>query len=235
MAPPKGKQRSGSDADTDSTSAMFQQILTELKSINKRIETVETKVNSIERSLEYHIEEVDELKAKVEVLETELPPTIIKVHDLELNTLRKSIEIQGIPHDSEEKLNDIVLKLATLKSISMDINNIDLAYRNKSKKSIVIRFMQSHKRDAFLSAFKGKHDITAASIGFRNCSFKVYVNELLSFETRNLFYKARKLKEELQYKFVWTVNQRVYLRKDQNSNAILIKNECELVALKNGS
>ena len=59
---------------------------------------------------------------------------------------------------------------------------------------------------------------------------QIYVNELLSFETRQLFYKTRKYKTEKGFKYAWTINQKVYIRVTQDSQAVLIKNEEDLYA-----
>ena len=55
------KSESTSEVETDKPS-MFQQILSELKAINSKIDTIEQKVSEIEESLDYHVLKIDELK-----------------------------------------------------------------------------------------------------------------------------------------------------------------------------
>ncbi len=80
-----------------------------------------------------------------------MPEVQRKVHEQENIILNRSIEIKGIPYDSGEKLGDIVTAVAQKHQIHVDDRNIDLAYRNKSKKSIVVRFIHTHIRIPFLN------------------------------------------------------------------------------------
>ena len=93
--------------------------------------------------------------------------------------------------------------------------------------------MQTHVRESFLSSFKGKDDagaLVAKDSGYSSTA-KIYVNELLSFETRQLFFKARKYKTDHGYRFAWTINQKVYVKESLESKAILIKSEADLSRL----
>lgn len=228
--PPKKRITSDSDLDT---SAMFQQILNELKLINSRIDNIEQKVTNIETSLDYHAQEVEELKADVNEIKSSFPTTVRKVEELEQLNLQKSVEVQGIPFNSGEDLHKIVMKLAEIKSISVELNNIDVCYRNRNKNKLIIRFLQQHKRDLFLAGYKKPgDDLTAKDLGYRDCKSKIFVNELLSYEIRNLFYKVRKFKEENNYKFAWTINQKIYIRKDQGTEAKRIKSEHDLELIR---
>lgn len=230
--PPKGSKRSPSETDTD-TSEMFKQILLELKQINSRIDNIEQKVTNIEDSLEFHTKEVDQLKAEVTEIKSNYPITQRKVEDLELQNLHKSVEIQGIPHESNENLNEIIVKMAEKKNLPIGTPNIDIAYRNKNNKSVYVKFLQTHVRQTFLGAFKGQENqISAKDLGYRSNSNLIYVNEQLSFETRRLFFLTRKFKIDHGYKYAWTVKQKVYLRKADNSPAIRIKVEDDLSSLK---
>ena len=139
MPPRKNK----SEAE-DSTSATLDQILEQLKLINSRITTIEDKINNIEHSLDYHAKEVEDLKKDVSCMKMIMPEVQRKVHEQENIILNRSIEIMGIPYDSGEKLGDIVTAVAQKHQIHVDDRNIDLAYRNKSKKSIVVRFIHTH-------------------------------------------------------------------------------------------
>ena len=77
---------------------------------------------------------------------------------------------------------------------------------------------------------KVKYSILAAKKDDRNRQFKfrgkdVYMNEHLSRPNRALFATANGKKRELNYKFLWTKNGIVHMRKDDTSNIITIKND----------
>ena len=77
-----------------------------------------------------------------------------KILEFENINLHRSVEIQRLPNSNGERLNDIALKLIQLQSITLDLSNIDICYRNKSEKSIVLRFLQLHARKLFFDGFK---------------------------------------------------------------------------------
>lgn len=224
MPPRKNK----SEAE-DSTSATLDQILEQLKLINSRITTIEDKINNIEHSLDYHAKEVEDLKKDVSCMKMIMPEVQRKVHEQENIILNRSIEIMGIPYDSGEKLGDIVTAVAQKHQIHVDDRNIDLAYRNKSKKSIVVRFIHTHIRNSLLKSAKANREtnLSAKDIGYKSTE-KIYLNELLGFECRKLFYLARNFKSKHNFKFAWTTNQNVYLRQKSDTKAILIKSESDL-------
>jgi hypothetical protein len=77
---------------------------------------------------------------------------------------------------------------------------------------------------------KHAETLVAEDLGYKS-NAKIYVNELLSFDTRRLFYKARKFKTYHGFTFAWTINQKVYLREYLDSIAILINSEDDLSKL----
>ena len=75
---------------------------------------------------------------------------------------------------------------------------------------------------------KVKYSILAAKKDDRNRQFKfrgkdVYMNEHLSRPNRALFATANGKKRELNYKFLWTKNGIVHMRKDDTSNIVTMK------------
>lgn len=230
MAGGSGRRGKSESADNED-STMLKEILEQLKIINTKISGIEERVVNIENSLQFHSDVVDELKSDVTHIKTVLPAVQEKVFEQEKLTLNRSIDIQGIPHHPDEDLNSIVAKLAKQRNIDINCNNIDCAYRNRTKKSIIVRFIQTHARDKLIQAFRGndKQRMNSKELGFKFDN-QIYVNELLSFETRQLFYKTRKYKTEKGFKYAWTINQKVYIRVTQDSQAVLIKSEEDLYA-----
>ena len=64
-------------------------------------------------------------------------------------------------------------------------------------------------------------DITSKALGFLDEN-RMYISESLSLANRELFNKAYKSKKDLDYKFLWTSNRRVFLRATGVSSVISI-------------
>ena len=182
-------------SEVEDSDSILREIRDYMKTMNERISKIEEKVSGIEDSLNYHSDVVEELKSDVSTIKSVLPSIQQKVERHDHLSLNKSIEIQGIPHQSDESLVDIVLSVAQKQNVKIDSNNIDVAYRNRSKKSINVRFIQTHVRDNLLRAIKSNDStpLTAKDLGYKTPD-RVFVNELLSFEVRQLFYKVRLLR-----------------------------------------
>lgn len=99
--------------------------------------------------------------------------------------------------------------------------------------SIVAKFRTPRLRDAALagvSSFnkknaKDKLNTQYLGIGGTRCS--VYVSEHLTPYNKSIHAATRLKAKEKGYKFTWVRNGRVYVRKDELSQAILIRNiEC---------
>ena len=52
----------------------------------------------------------------------------------------------------------------------------------------------------------------------------IFINENLCRETKGLFRQANFLKKEKNWKFIWTSNGRILMRKDENSRVMFIRN-----------
>ena len=64
-------------------------------------------------------------------------------------------------------------------------------------------------------------DITSKALGFLDEN-RMYISESLSPANHVLFNEAYKLKKDLDYKFLWTSNGRVFLRATEASSVISI-------------
>ena len=215
-------------SENESSDDTLKAILEELKLLNRKLSSLEDKVDNIERSMDYHAEEVTKVKADVEEIKSILPDIKQSALNQQNDSLNKSVEIHGVPHHADENLCYIVCAIA--KKVDQEIHpvNLDVLYRRSNKKAIVVRFVQTHVRNKFLRAVRSlSNAIQTKDIGYKT-SDRIYVNELLSFATRQLFYQARKFKVRHKLAYVWTVNQKIFIRKTVDSTAVRIVHEEDL-------
>jgi regulator of replication initiation timing len=228
----KTRAKSQTESTESQTMDALNAIMEKLDSMDKRLENLEDKISGMETGLNHHVKIIEELQVDVTLMKKVLPDIQKKVEETELSVLNKSVEIQGIPSNEHESLYDIVVAIAEKANVAITPDNIDLAYRRRNKTSIVVRFIQTHYRDKLLLNFKRlSNKPTAKDIGFKSSSTRIFINEHLSFETRLLFHKAREFRKENDYKFVWTKNQHVYLRKSEDTKAIKIESTNDLKAI----
>ena len=158
-------------------------------------------------------------------------------NDLEKYTRRECVEIGGVLQILEELTNSIVKDMG--KAIGVDITDTDISVSHrlppsksyKGKKPgpspIIVKFVRRDTKDAFYQARLKLKEMKSNDLGFPG-EHRMYISESLSPRNRELFNEAYKLKNDLEYKFLWTSNGRVFLRATEVSPVIFI-NSLDLV------
>lgn len=148
-----------------------------------------------------------------------------------------NIEIQAVPETRNEDVVACFKKLTELLDVKIDENSLRSCRRvakmdpsSNRPRNIVVTLSSPRQRDMILSAahrFNKKHPndpLNSHHLGILGNTNRIYVVEHLSPETKLLFANARKTAKSQNFKYVWVRYGRVYLRKDDNTKAIFIKN-----------
>ena len=122
--------------------------------------------------------------------------------------------------------------------MQMDEKDIDNVYRIKKHRKegsskpepIIVTFMRREMKEKFIS-LRRRRSMYAREIGFEDSQNQVFINDHLTKRSKELLWKARNLKREKNYKYVWYKNGNIYLRKNDNTEAMRISNESDLLKL----
>ncbi len=89
--------------------------------------------------------------------------------------------------------------------------------------------MRRDTKEIFYRARKNLKNVTTKDLGYTPNN-KIYVTESLTEKNKQLFRECLNVKKMKKYKFIWTINGRIYLRKneDRDSQPILIKSRDDL-------
>lgn len=77
-----------------------------------------------------------------------------------------------------------------------------------------VRLARRSTRDALLSAARVRRRFTTEGMGLTGAARPFYINERLTKHNRQLFYKTRELAKQLQWKYVWTRDGKIYARQE---------------------
>lgn len=206
---------------------------------------------AIEASLTYHTEENRELKSKIEELQKQNKDDRIKIDDLEtqVNELQRcqvssSIEIRNVPKVESENLLSITETL--FKALEMKekpkIRSVNrLPGKTTESKPIIVELDNSTQKQSVLEKYKKfvkknkdmkDKQLDCETIGFSGNKNPLFISEVLTQKTKKLFFLARKFRKAFSYKYCWTTNGRVYLRKQEGGTHILVKSEAQLANLE---
>ncbi|KAJ8736816.1 hypothetical protein PYW07_000087 [Mythimna separata] len=158
-----------------------------------------------------------------------------------------NVEINGIPEYKAENVITTVIQLAKTVGESLEDGDILHATRvaklntdSSRPRPVVVKLRTPRLRDSLLAAVvnynkkkQPQDKLNSINLGIGGDRTPVYVSEHLCPANKQLHAATRKLAKELDYKFVWVRNGRVFVRKDVSHAAILIRNLDSLALLNN--
>lgn len=231
-----------------------QTVSVELKKIREEL----TGLQSIKSSIDYLSglfdtvkTELQEAKAEISTLRKENIELrdIIKTHTNTLNILDRearatNIEIHCIPENRGENLVKTVEQIGRVIKTPIPEGSVVKCTRvakiNKDSsrpRSVVVKFGSSLLRDKFLAGVikfnkSNKDDkLNTSHLGLSGDKKPVYISEHLSSTAKDLYAAARIFAKDKQYRFVWSRNGNIFLRKTISSDVILVKSKDLLATL----
>lgn len=237
------------DAVTDQLPRIIRGIIDKkLEVLGNRIQSMEDSVRMVSDKYDEARETIDcqnsflktlasenkQLKSSVKDLESRLSTAEDYAAKQEQWSKQQNLEIVGIPEVKDESLPKLVIKVAEYASLSLQPGDIEFAHRVRAKRptsgkprAIIVRFKERIVKDSFLSATRKKNGFKTNVIGMDGDS-SVYVNEHLTINNKQLLSKCKVKTKEHNFKYVWTKNCRIYVRKNDTSPYILISKETDL-------
>ncbi|XP_041469857.1 uncharacterized protein LOC121419445 [Lytechinus variegatus] len=210
-----------------------QDIVRSLSFLEEKYEEMKVTTERLERENKGLQNENQALKKRVDDLDRQ-------VQDLDQYHRRQNLEIAGIPEEKQENPADVALIIS--KRIDPDITagDIDIAHglgapkpSAKHPRPIIVRFTNRRARNAVYDGRKHLRGTTSADLGINlRSTLKIYVNENLVGATRELLGLANGARKDAGYKFLWTYNGKIYVRKDEKSAPVIILSKEDISKLK---
>ncbi|KAJ8707142.1 hypothetical protein PYW08_011276 [Mythimna loreyi] len=224
--------------------AVLNRITSDINEVKKQNREIHKTNTEIEKAIEFMNQAYETMKTTVEKLEQERVEqrTYIielekKVLDLQQNSRTSSFEIRNIPQGEKETNDDLTsIVLRTCNKLEVSVKQADLRdiYRMPGKKGsnrpIVAELVTVPQKNRVLQAArmfnKGRASIEKLNtnhIGISGDAKPIYVSDHLSNSLRQLFFEARKYASDNEYKFCWSQNNKIFLRKSEGMPSIIIK------------
>lgn len=222
-----------------------------IQRIEDRLIKIQTHYSDIEKSLEFISNKQEETSTKVESLEKKCKDneSVIstlrdEIENLHRNAKINCLELRNVPakpKESKEELTQLMIKLG--KTINLELSEDDFKniYRVPGKvetnKPIITEMKTVELKQNLLKAAKTYNfrykdqKLNAMNLGF-NKNSPIYIAEHLTPNANRLYFVARDLVKSKLYKYCWTSMGRVFVKKTDESAAILIKSEGQILALK---
>lgn len=222
----------------------------EIDKITPALNEIKQTNKSIEASLSFLISQNEDLKKKVESLETQIKKDkdyIVvledKLEEAQRSSRKTCIEIKNVPKQSNETTETLIKYVSTLATnLNCQVNDSDIRdiYRVQSKRkdkintSIIVETRSTILKSDIIKRcktfnIKNIQKLRAKHLGIKtNEETPIYISEQLTAKGSRLFFLARDLVKVKNYKFCWTSFGRVYVRRDEESRIITITNEGQI-------
>ena len=209
------------DYSNNELKSFMDEIRSEMTSLKKQIESLSAE--NIE--LKELICQEKENKKKTKDLE-------LILHDTAQYVRRNNIEICNIPEIFNENLEDKVIEICKLYGVDVTSDDIEACHRLPKGKikqvpaTTIVRFVNRKNVERLLD--NRKKEVDLENLGFPKDA-KAYFNENLCPYYRHLWFKCRRLKQAGIVKYVWSGNGIVRIRRDDNSPAVKILHNDDLL------
>ena len=180
--------------------------------------------------------EIQKLKAESNEMSAQGAKEASKLNALTQYGRCQNLEIVGVPVTSNEDTNAIVQEIAELLLVTISSKDISTSHRlhTKSKSNpppIIVRFVNRDVRNRIYSNRKNARNADFTKLSIKG-EEKIFINENLTYLEKKLFWKSKQKAKKAGFKFFWTMNANVYVRKLEDDKPILIKNEQDLDLIK---
>ena len=206
------------------------QIKADMSDLKSRISTAEAKINSLPTLQD----DLDDAHKTIKSLQSE--------NNINRQfSMINNIEISGVPFTKGENLVTILRNICSRVGYTLSEGDVDTIHRvrryqtndNNTQKpvrppAVVVRFTRRIRKDELLAAVRARRGLTTADIGFPGPAMSLYAGDHLTPTNKLLLKRARQLKDELHYTFLWVRDCKIFMRKNEHSRVIHVNNESDL-------
>lgn len=232
--------------------AAFKKLTSEIYTLKEQNLKAQETNAQVEKSLQFISSQYEDLKEKLIVMDKErkesknyIAALEHKIDELQKRAKFSVFEIRNLPQqntfETQEDLCNIVNKTCSVLGAEIQPSEIKDVYRLKTKtatSTIVTEMTTVVAKNKILKAVKDYNKnnsgskLSTSTLGISGPKIPIYLSESLTNKDRKLFAMARETRKTLDYKYCWTNNGRIFLKKVDGAMRIEIKSEADLEALK---
>lgn len=233
---------------------ILKKLVTDISEVKEKCTNIEKTNMELERTLEFINKEYEDIKSRILVLEKDkkenrdcLINLEAKVNEFQRMSRSAAVEIRNIPQKDKETTSDLISIVSAVgRTVNTNLQPQDFRdiYRGPAKpgsvRNIVVDFTKVQTKQELLSSVRNFNKsrnpadkLNSQHIGIPGDKKPFYVDDHMPASTKKLFFDARAYAKEHGYRFCWTANSKVFLRKDQGSKPILVKSVQCLIDLGN--
>lgn len=198
------------------------------KSLGKKYEEIKNNIKTTIENQEMLNQSLRKLQKENKEYKLEIFDLKERVEDLERVSLETTLNLYPVVEAHNMDLGGVIQKIGQKIGVKIEDRDIVDKYRRKQRKSgkpgdIVIKLANKELRDKLLMGIK-KSQLSHEDIGYKCDLKRIYGNEELTKNGKDIYYKALRYKYEHKMKFLWVKGGKTYIKKDEASKAIRLDN-----------
>ncbi|XP_070543898.1 uncharacterized protein [Ptychodera flava] len=234
-------------ADIMKALTAFREKIDKIPCVEERLTELQKSVDFMNTFFEQMKEEMKELKTEIANTKEEnaalrdqltaahrdLGNTKDELNELQQYSRRNNLEIHGIPQHNNEDTDNIVIKIAAAIGVDVTSSDIDISHRLPRRHSqqrerqlpppIIVKFVRRSVRNTLYYSRRNLQGKTPTHLHLDdNATNSIFINENLSPSVKRLFHQVNDRRKHLKWRYIWTNNGKIYTRKDDTSDAIII-------------
>ena len=191
--------------------------------LSSRYDEIDKSENEMSESLNYLSTENKRLCERVSMLESMVAACESGMENVKQYICRDMLELHGIPVMQDENPNEIVKSVGLLnRGYQVQDQDISISHRLPAPESkippIIVKLMRRNTRDHIFSLKRQLRGKSTLDLGFPTEN-RIYLNKSLTQRTRDLLKDVKVFKRDYHFKFVWTKQGKVFLKKDDSSSS----------------
>ena len=196
--------------------------------ISKKYDTVISTIKDVKEHNEGVKSQIKEIKEDINKLGNDGFNVEVKLDELEQYARRDCLEITGIPVVPNDSPALLVKEMSEIMGVNE--NDISIAHRlpptKKVKDRLIVKFTRREKRDEIYSKRKNLKSKRTKDLPSVVCEqesavvshkAQIHVNESLTPYRKRLLNRILQFKRDHNYKFIWTANGKIMLKKTESS------------------
>lgn len=221
--------------------------VTSLKFLSEMYDELNVKVTTLEKREKELVQENQCLRGEINKLAKRVTDNELANDELEQYSRRDCIQICNNPVMKDENANRIVIELADKIGVNIQESDISISHRVPANVSanqigdttsfdpaIIVKFARREARESLYKARGKLKDLNTHDMGYTRMKERnIYIIESLTQHRKNIFKSCLKVKRDLHFDYIWTRQGKIFMRFDNDSPAIQIKAEQDLLALRN--
>ncbi|KAL4096900.1 hypothetical protein QTP88_021775 [Uroleucon formosanum] len=191
----------------------------------KQLQELVTTINSIKAENSFLKEKNCKLKNEVALLDR-------RMNVFEQKAIEKFVEIVGVPEVNNEDCVKTVESIAAAVRANISVSKafrVHSKFTNRSRK-IVAELLSTQNKKTMMDNVK-KSKLTGKVVNSNWNDENIYINDSLTQFNKNLLFKTRAFSRDKGYKFVWFRDSKIFIKKNENSKAVIINDEYSLSKL----